>query len=126
MYIHYIAKSIGTPLQIIGFWCSNHFHGHRCITCRLLLQTFVNKWVALRSSVTSKHGTVIGCHLCNKSIHDISWPLNIPRSIVSGIVTKWKQLETTTQLQSGRPCKMTERGQRMLKRTEVANSLQSQ
>ncbi|CAI9554034.1 unnamed protein product [Staurois parvus] len=64
-----------------------------------------------------KHGTVIDCHLCNKSIHDISWLLNIPQSAVSGIITKWKQLGTTaTQPQSGRPRKMTERGQCMLKR----------
>ncbi|CAI9551201.1 unnamed protein product [Staurois parvus] len=42
-----------------------------------------------------KRGTVIGCHLCNKSIRDISLLLNIPRSTVSGIITKWKQLETT-------------------------------
>ncbi|CAI9552885.1 unnamed protein product [Staurois parvus] len=26
-----------------------------------------------------KHGTVIGCHLCNKSIHEISLLLNTPR-----------------------------------------------
>ncbi|CAI9549970.1 unnamed protein product, partial [Staurois parvus] len=56
--------------------------------------------------------------LCNKSIHDISWLLNIPRSTVSGIITKWKQLGTTaTQPRSDRPRKMTERGQRMLKCT---------
>ncbi|CAI9541428.1 unnamed protein product, partial [Staurois parvus] len=55
--------------------------------------------------------TVIGCHLCNKSIREISLLLNTLRSTVSGNIT------TATQLQSGRPCKMTERGQRMLKRT---------
>ncbi|CAI9595859.1 unnamed protein product [Staurois parvus] len=44
-----------------------------------------------------KHGTVIGCHLCNKSICEISLLLNIPLSTVSGILTKWKQLGTTTQ-----------------------------
>ncbi|CAI9571158.1 unnamed protein product, partial [Staurois parvus] len=63
--------------------------------------------------------------LCNKSIREISLLLNIPRSTVSGIITKWKQLGTTaTQPQSGRPRKMTERGQRMLSTqcTEVANS----
>ncbi|CAI9599881.1 unnamed protein product, partial [Staurois parvus] len=65
-----------------------------------------------------KRGTVIGCHLCNKSICDISLLLNIPRSAVSGIITKWKQLGTAaTQPRSGRPRKMTERGQCMLKRT---------
>ncbi|CAI9545531.1 unnamed protein product, partial [Staurois parvus] len=42
-----------------------------------------------------KRGTVIGCHLCNKSISGISLLLNIPRSTVSSIVTKWKQLGTT-------------------------------
>ncbi|CAI9544044.1 unnamed protein product [Staurois parvus] len=67
-----------------------------------------------------KRGTVIGCHLCNKSIHEISLLLNIPQSTVSGIITKWKHLGTTaTQPQS-------ERGQRMLKCAEVANCLQSQ
>ncbi|CAI9611917.1 unnamed protein product [Staurois parvus] len=39
--------------------------------------------------------TVIGCHLCNKSIRDISLLLNIPWSTISGIITKWKQLGTT-------------------------------
>ncbi|CAI9605455.1 unnamed protein product [Staurois parvus] len=33
--------------------------------------------------------------LCNKSIREISLLLNIPRSNVSGIITKWKQLGTT-------------------------------
>ncbi|CAI9601693.1 unnamed protein product [Staurois parvus] len=35
-----------------------------------------------------KRGTVIGCHLYNKSIHEISLLPNIPRSSVSGIITK--------------------------------------
>ena len=54
-----------------------------------------------------QHGTVIGCHLCNKSSREISLLLNIPQSTVSGIITKWKRLgTTTTQPQSGRPRKM--------------------
>ncbi|CAI9577730.1 unnamed protein product [Staurois parvus] len=62
--------------------------------------------------------------LCNKSNCEISLLLNIPRSTVSGIITKWKELGTAaTQPQSGRPCKMTERGQLMLKSTEVTNAL---
>ncbi|CAI9598078.1 unnamed protein product [Staurois parvus] len=65
-----------------------------------------------------KRGTMIGCHLCNKSIREISLLLNISWSTVSGIITKWKQLGTTaTQPRSGRPCKMTGWGQRMLKCT---------
>ncbi|CAI9556622.1 unnamed protein product [Staurois parvus] len=56
--------------------------------------------------------------LCNKSIHEISLLRNIPGSTVSGIITKWKQLGTTaTQPQSGRPRKMIEWGQCMLKCT---------
>ncbi|CAI9602641.1 unnamed protein product, partial [Staurois parvus] len=71
-----------------------------------------------------KRGTVIGCHLCNKSIREISLPLNIPWSTVSGNITKWKQLAiTATQPQRGRPRKMTERGQHMLMCTEVTNCL---
>ncbi|CAI9535287.1 unnamed protein product, partial [Staurois parvus] len=62
-------------------------------------------------------GSVIGFHLCNKSIHEISLLLNIPRSTVSGIITK--QLGTTAT--TGRPRKMTERGQLMLKRTVYRN-----
>ncbi|CAI9540440.1 unnamed protein product [Staurois parvus] len=38
---------------------------------------------------------MISCHMCNKSICEISLLLNIPQSTVSGIITKWKQLETT-------------------------------
>ncbi|CAI9587993.1 unnamed protein product [Staurois parvus] len=45
-----------------------------------------------------KCGTVIGCHLCNKSICEISLLLNIPRSTVSGIITKWKKLGTTATM----------------------------
>ncbi|CAI9585079.1 unnamed protein product, partial [Staurois parvus] len=58
-----------------------------------------------------RRGTMIGCHLCNKSINEIPLLLNIPQSTVSGIITKWKQLGTTA---TQPPC---ERGQRMLKRT---------
>ncbi|CAI9617725.1 unnamed protein product [Staurois parvus] len=65
-----------------------------------------------------RRGTVIGCHLCNKSIRDISLLLNISWSTVSGIITKWKQLGTTaTQLPRGTPRKVTERGQHILKHT---------
>uniref|UniRef100_A0A3Q2D7V8 Tc1-like transposase DDE domain-containing protein n=1 Tax=Cyprinodon variegatus TaxID=28743 RepID=A0A3Q2D7V8_CYPVA len=64
-----------------------------------------------------QRGTVIGCHLCNKSSREISSLLNIPQSTVSCIIRKWKCLGTTaTQPQSGRPRKLTERGQRMLTR----------
>ncbi|CAI9617016.1 unnamed protein product [Staurois parvus] len=68
-----------------------------------------------------KNVTVIGCHLCNKSIREISLLLKIPRSTVSGIITKWKQLGTASQPRS-------EWDQRMLKRTvgRSQHCLQSQ
>ncbi|CAI9552118.1 unnamed protein product [Staurois parvus] len=47
--------------------------------------------------------------LCNKSIHEMSLLLNIPRSTVSGIITKWKTLRTAATR------KMTEQVQRMVK-----------
>lgn len=58
VYIHYIAKRIYSPIQIIECRCSNHFHGLMCIisstlVCRLLLQTFVYELVVLGSSVNS-------------------------------------------------------------------------
>ncbi|CAI9570653.1 unnamed protein product [Staurois parvus] len=65
-----------------------------------------------------KRGTVIGCHFRNKSIREISLLLYIPRSVVSGIITKLKQLGTAAiQPRNSRPCKMAEQGQRMPKRT---------
>ncbi|CAI9610607.1 unnamed protein product [Staurois parvus] len=68
-----------------------------------------------------KHGNIIGCHLCNKSICEISLLLNIPWSTVSGIITKLKKLGTAaTQPRS-------EQGQHMLKHTvRRSHCLQSQ
>lgn len=63
-----------------------------------------------------RRGTVIGCHLCNKTVREISSLLGIPRSTVSDIIRKWKRLGTTaTQPRSGRPRKITEQGQQLLK-----------
>ena len=42
-------------------------------------------------------GTVIGCHLCNKSSREISSLLNILQSTVSDIVTKWKRLRKSAE-----------------------------
>ncbi|CAI9583926.1 unnamed protein product [Staurois parvus] len=57
-----------------------------------------------------KRGTMIGCHLCSKSILEIYLLPNIPRSTVSGIITKWKQLGAiVTQPRSDRPHKLQSR-----------------
>ncbi|CAI9535651.1 unnamed protein product, partial [Staurois parvus] len=84
----------------IGFRCSNHLHGHKCIKSSTLAMQTASTNICERMGRSqelsdSKRGPVIGCHLCNKSIRDISWLLNIPQSTVSGIITKWKQLGTT-------------------------------
>ncbi|CAI9609943.1 unnamed protein product, partial [Staurois parvus] len=123
-HLHYIAKSLGTPLQIIGLRCSNHLHGHSCM--QTASTNICERMGRSQELSDSKCGAVIGCHLCNKSIRDISLLLNIPWSSVSGIITKWKQLVTTaSQPPSGRPRKMTERGQHMLKRRSHQLSAES-
>ncbi|CAI9569724.1 unnamed protein product [Staurois parvus] len=53
----------------------------------------------------SKCGTVIGCHLCNKSIHEISLLLNIPN--VSGIITNgsnWEQQQLSHRVSGVSAC----------------------
>ncbi|CAI9587367.1 unnamed protein product, partial [Staurois parvus] len=70
---------IGTPLQIIGFRDSNHLHGHRYKIKHLDRQA-ASKNICERMGRSqelsdSKRGPVIGGHLCNKSICDISWLL---------------------------------------------------
>ena len=55
--------------------------------------------------------TIIGCHLSNKSVYEVSTLLELPRSTVSIVIVKWKRLgATTAQPRSGRPHKLTERG----------------
>ncbi|CAI9596316.1 unnamed protein product, partial [Staurois parvus] len=93
IYTHYIAKRIGALLKIIGFRCSNHLHGHRHEDW---FSTNICERMGYSKELSEfKRGTVIGCHLCNKSIHEISLLLNIPRSSVSGNITKWKKPGTT-------------------------------
>ena len=50
-----------------------------------------------------QRGTVTGCHLSNKSVHQISALLELPQSTVSVVIMKWKRLgATTAQPRSGR------------------------
>ncbi|KAK6299391.1 hypothetical protein J4Q44_G00309010 [Coregonus suidteri] len=73
-----------------------------------------------------QRGTVIGCHLSNKSVRKISALLKLPRSTVSAVIVKWKRLgATTAQPRSGRPHKVTERDRRVLKRVARKNRLSS-
>ena len=71
-------------------------------------------------------GTVIGCHLSNKSVNKISALLELPRSTVSAVIVKWKRLGAkTTQPRSGWLHKLTERDRRVLKRIARKNHLSS-
>ena len=79
------------------------------------------EWAVLKRSVT-QCSTVIGYHLCNKSVHQISALLELPWSTVSAVIVKWKRLGATiAQPQSGSPHKLTERDLRVLKHVAWKN-----
>ena len=63
-----------------------------------------------------QRGTVIGCHLSNKLVHQIYALLELLRSTISAVIVKWKcPGATAAQPQSGRPHKLTDRDRRVLK-----------
>ena len=64
-----------------------------------------------------QRGTIIGCHLSDKSVRKMSALLELPRStFVIAVIVKWKHLgATTSQPQSGSSHKLTEWGRRVLK-----------
>ncbi|XP_059198019.1 aminoacyl tRNA synthase complex-interacting multifunctional protein 1-like [Centropristis striata] len=73
-----------------------------------------------------QRGTVVGCHLCKKSVREISALLNLPRSTVSAVILKWKRGGITTALpRSGRPHKLKEEDRQVLERVALENCLPS-
>jgi hypothetical protein len=69
-----------------------------------------------------QRGTVLGCHLSNKLVCQISALLELLRSTVSVVIVKWKCLgATTAQLRSDRPHKLIEWERRVLKRVARKN-----
>ncbi|KAJ8259468.1 hypothetical protein GJAV_G00169650 [Gymnothorax javanicus] len=71
-----------------------------------------------------ERGTVIGCHLSNKSVRQISALLELPRSTVSSVIVKWKHLgATTVQPRSGRPHKLSEKECEVLKSIVCKNRM---
>ena len=77
----------------------------------------------LKSSVTF-NVAVIGCHLSNKSVRQISALLELTRSTVSVIIVNWKHLGATlAQPKSGRTHKLTEWDHQVLKRVACKNCL---
>ena len=81
-------------------------------------QTSIGSRMACSDELSDfRRGTVIGCHLSNKSVCRISALLELPRSTVGVVIVKWKHLgATVAQLRSGRPHKLTEWERRVLKR----------
>ncbi|CAI9552711.1 unnamed protein product, partial [Staurois parvus] len=63
--VHYIAESIGTPLLIIGFRCSNDIHGH--LGMHNASTNICERMGRSQELSEFKCGTVIDCHLCNNS-----------------------------------------------------------
>jgi hypothetical protein len=95
-YIHYIYKSMWTSLQKSGFGATPV--AVRCIKsstqlCNLHRQTLAVEWSDELSDF--QRGTVIGCHLYNKSVCKISALLDLPRSTVNAVIVKWKRLVET-------------------------------
>ncbi|CAJ1052455.1 aminoacyl tRNA synthase complex-interacting multifunctional protein 1-like [Xyrichtys novacula] len=73
-----------------------------------------------------QRGTIVGCHLCKKSVREISALLNLPRSTVSAVILKWKRGGITTALpRSGRPHKLREEDRQVLERVALENCLPS-
>ena len=82
--------------------------------------------MALLKSSDFQRGTIIGCHLSNKSVCQISALLELPGSPVSAVTVKWKCLgAATAQPQSGEPHKLTERESPVLKYAARKNCLSS-
>lgn len=62
-------------------------------------------------------GEIIGCHLANLSIRQISKKLDLPKSTIGNVLTRWKtEGNVQTKSRTGRPRKLTERGRRSLNR----------
>ncbi|XP_035491887.2 aminoacyl tRNA synthase complex-interacting multifunctional protein 1-like [Scophthalmus maximus] len=73
-----------------------------------------------------QRGTVIGCHLCKKSVREISAMLDLPRSTVSSVILKWKRGGITTALpRCGRPHKLKEEHRQVLERVALETCLPS-
>uniref|UniRef100_A0AAZ3SPI0 Transposase Tc1-like domain-containing protein n=1 Tax=Oncorhynchus tshawytscha TaxID=74940 RepID=A0AAZ3SPI0_ONCTS len=82
--------------------------------------------MALTKSSDFQRGSVIGCHLSNKSVCQVSALLELPWSTINPVIVKWKRLrETTAQSLSGRPHKLTEWDHQVLKSIARINCLSS-
>ncbi|XP_019717514.1 aminoacyl tRNA synthase complex-interacting multifunctional protein 1-like [Hippocampus comes] len=64
-----------------------------------------------------QRGTVVGCHMCKKSLREIATLLNLPRSTVNNVIVQWKREGRTCPLpRCGRPHKLKEEHRQVLER----------
>ncbi|GFT97932.1 regulator of chromosome condensation 2 [Trichonephila clavipes] len=67
-------------------------------------------------------GSIVGCHLCEKSVREIADILQKPKSTVSDVIVKWKRRGSETkEKRAGRPKILGERSRRTVKRIEKQN-----
>ncbi|GFS77700.1 transposable element Tcb1 transposase [Trichonephila clavipes] len=66
--------------------------------------------------------SIVGCHLCGKSVREIADILQKPKSPVSDVMVKWKRrCSETAEKRTGRPKILGERSRRTLKRIVKQN-----
>jgi transposase len=118
------------PFKLVDSAISATPVADRCVKsstqpCNLHRQTLAVEWPVLKSC-DFQRGTVIGCHLSNKSVSQVSALLELPRSTVSAVIVKWKRLgATAAQPRSGRPHKPTERDHHVQKHVVCKKCLSS-
>ncbi|GFS51197.1 regulator of chromosome condensation 2 [Trichonephila clavipes] len=66
--------------------------------------------------------SIVGCHLCGKSVREIADILQKPKPTVSDVIVKWKRRGSeTAEKRTGRPKILGERSRRTLKRVVKQN-----
>ncbi|GFX04680.1 hypothetical protein TNCV_1912251 [Trichonephila clavipes] len=77
-----------------------------------------------KSKVLSEfnRGSIVGCHLCGKSVCEIADILQKPKSTLSDVIVKWKRRGSeTAEKRTDRPKILSERSRRTLKRAVKQN-----
>ncbi|GFV39595.1 regulator of chromosome condensation 2 [Trichonephila clavipes] len=67
-------------------------------------------------------GSIVGCHLCGKSVREIADILHKPKSTVNDVIVKWKRRGSeVAEKRIGRPKILGERSRKALKRVVKQN-----
>ncbi|GFW23487.1 transposable element Tc1 transposase [Trichonephila clavipes] len=67
-------------------------------------------------------GSIVGCHLCGKSVREIADILQKPKSTVSDVIVKWKRRDSErAEKRTGRPKILGKRSRRTLKKVVKQN-----